>query len=142
MNILVHSANENAKQNALSSAYNASFDPETEVDPKSLILFDEESGAYDFIVTARYPHVYKRNGIQSVICYKCSQAIVDLIDSLPNSISVLAFDDNNPDNDYIWESPSGEAKFLSVVGGTFFSGEGSPGDEDYIAPRKKLCILM
>lgn len=142
MNILVHVANETAKQNSLESAYNDSFDPETEVDPKTLISFDGEN--YDFIVGAKYPSIYKVNGIQSVISYNCSQAIVDLINSLPSNISILAFDDNNPDNDYIWEGGgnSSKAKFESVVGNTFLTGEGTPGQEGYIAPRKKLSMLI
>lgn len=134
MNILVYCSNEEAKKNHLASAYE---------DNKELIRFNEKKGEYDFIVEASYPHVYKRNGIQSVICYKCSQAIKDLIDSLPPVVQVLAIDDNNPDTDYAWESPSAESKFLSVVGNNFFTGETIEFDGETITipPRKKLACL-
>ena len=143
INILVYCSNETAKQNHLETYYNSSFDPDTEADPKSLVSFDEESGEYDFIVIAAYPNIYKRNGIQSVINYKCSQAIKDLIDDLPPVVDVLAIDDNNPDSEYLWEGNGNASinKFTSVVGNDWFTGSGTPGDEDYIAPRNKLCVL-
>ncbi len=134
MNILVYCSNEEAKQNQLASAYN---------DNKDLIRLDEDKNEYDFIVEASYPNVYKRNGIQSVICYKCSLEVKDLIDSLPPVVQVLAIDDNNPDTEYQWESPSAESKFLSVVGNNFFTGETIEFDGETITipPRKKLACL-
>lgn len=141
--VLIYSANENSTQNILQAAYNANFDPETEVDPKTMISYDEDGDTYALKYIAIYPHVFSRSGQQSVVTLKLTDAQYDFLLTLPNAYDVLAIDDNNPDTDYVWKAPEAvsEAKFKSVLGQDFFTGSGTIGDPDYVAPRSKLAVL-
>ena len=138
-NLLVYSASETSKQSTLAAKYIEEFKLHEEINPQDFIVFNKEKWTYDFKVVAMYPHTYASEGEKSVAVMKVTQAQEDFIKSLPNAIEILAECDNNPDSEYNWESPSGEAKFLSVVGETFLTGDDT--GEYPIAPRKKLAIL-
>jgi len=131
-NIVLFNANDASTQAVLATAY---------TDNKDFISYDEESDTYDFITIAKYPHVYAKNGKKSLITMKLTDAQYDFIEALPSAIDILAECDNNPDSDYTWLGGGAEAKFKSVVGQDFFSGSGTIGEEDYIAPRTKLAVL-
>ena len=163
-NILVFSASEDSKQGVLAAKYIEAWELGESPNPQDFISFNIEQresltnpddpeedwvyetvdvDVYDFKVVAKYPHVYARNGIQSVVTYRVTDAQEALIISLPNAIEILAECDGNPDSDYAWSDPDPEhiAKFRNVVGQDFFTGSGTIGEEDYIAPRKKLGVL-
>ena len=142
-NILVYSASEDSKQSILAEKYNEAFELGENPNPKDFINWDSETGVYDFIVVAKYPHTYSRSGIQSVITMRVTNDQEAFIISLSNAITVLAECDNNPGNDYSWNTPvtANKNRFKSVLGNDFFTGSGNIGDEDYIAPRKKLGVL-
>jgi len=142
-NILVFSASENSKQDILAAKYIEPYNHDTEPNPKDFISYDAETDNYDLISIARYPHAYSRSGIQSVITLKVTDEQESFIEDLPGAIEILGYCDNDPDNDYNWTTPvtAHKNKFLTVVGNNFFNGSGTPGAEDYIAPRKKLAVL-
>jgi len=142
-NLLVYVASENAEQSLLAVKYIQDFEIGVDPDPKSMIDYDADSDFYSLVVVARYPHVRSKSGIQSVITLKVTDEQESFIESLPGAIEILGECDNNPDNDYIWTTPvtAHKNKFLAVVGNNFFNGSGTPGDEDYIPPRKKLAVL-
>ena len=143
-NIVLFQASVNATQGVLQAAYDADFDPETEPNPHDFISYDEDADLYDLITVARYPHIYAVNGNASLITMVVTPAQADFIAALPSAIDTLAVCDGNPDSDYLWASPEAgnTAKFRTVAGQDFFTGSGTPGDEDYIAPRKKLAVLL
>jgi len=142
-NILVFSASENSKQDILSAKYIEEFDPDSEPNPKDFISYNEQTDNYDLVSIARYPHVYSRSGVQSVIILRVTDEQESFIEDLPGAIDILGYCDNDPDNDYEWLGGGNSSinKFKSVVGNKFFAGSGTIGDEDYIAPRKKLAVL-
>lgn len=143
MNILIYYANQQAAQSVLKEKYNSSFQLGAEPNPKEFIKYIESTNFYDFIVIAKYPHVYARNGNKSVVTFKVTQEQHDFIASMPNVIEILAECDNDPNTDYIWQGAGQSSinKFKTVVRQDFFDGNGDPGDSDYIAPRKKLAVL-
>ena len=142
-NLLVFSVSEDSKQSLLAAKYVEDFELGVDPNPKDFISYDEDVDLYDFIVVAKYPHIYKRNGNQSVVTMRVTDDQESFIESLPGAIEILAYCDNNPDNDYQWVTPvtARKNKFKSVVGNDFFTGSGTIGEEGYIAPRKKLGVL-
>ena len=142
-NILVYSASEDSKQDELASKYIEPYELGVTPNPQDFITYNEETDEYDFKIVAKYPHVYSRSGVQSIVTYKVTDTQEAFIISMPNAIEILAECDNNPDSDYDWKDPEPThvAKFRSVVGQTFFTGVGVEGDENYEAPRKKLAVL-
>lgn len=147
MNILVFYGKRQEPQDLLKTRYESSFDPDTEQNPKRYIRHNKRTDEYSFKVQARFPHVYNRKGTKSVITYKVNKRQKRFIDSMPNTILVLATCDDNPDSDYQWigtaqGQQTKKDKFLSVVGLDFFTGSGVQGDDDYVAPRKKLAVLL
>ena len=164
-NILVFSASEDSKQSTLAAKYIEDWELGESPNPQNYITKNDEAvrsvltnpddleedwiyadetfTEYDFKVVTMYPHIYARNGIQSIVTYRVTDAQEAFIIALPNAIEILAECDGNPDNDYVWADPDPEheAKFKLVVGQDFFTGSGTIGTDDYIAPRKKLAVL-